>query len=103
MLEQLLKTQKSVSDCIAKHGTGKTNIVVTFITKPTVDVETVLCPFSSLGKSVLILKIFNKKMPQKLTVSPLFLKYYNILNEYLICDVIFPFSAIWKKHLIDIL
>lgn len=58
MPEQLLKTQKSVSDCIAKHGMGKTNIVVTFISNLTVTVETVLCPFSSLGKSVLIMKTY---------------------------------------------
>jgi len=56
MLEQLLKTQKSVSDCITKHGMGKTNIVVTFISNPIVIIETVLCPFSSLEKSILIMK-----------------------------------------------
>lgn len=58
ILEQLLKTQKSVSDCIAKQGMGKTNIVVTFISNLIVIVETVLCPFSSLGKSVLIMKTY---------------------------------------------
>lgn len=58
MLEQLLKTQKSVSDCIAKLGMGKTNIVVTFISNLIVIMETVLCTFSSLGKSVLIMKTY---------------------------------------------
>lgn len=56
MLEQLLKTLKSVSDCIAKHGMGKTNIVVTFISNLIVTVESVLSPLSSLGKLVLIMK-----------------------------------------------
>lgn len=73
MLEQLLKTQKSVSDCIAKHGMGKANIVVTFITKPTVNVETVLCPFSSLGKSVLILKTYlTRRCSRNWPFSPYF-------------------------------
>lgn len=49
MLEQLLKTLKSVSDCIAKHGMGKTNIVVTFISNLIVIVESVLSPLSSWG------------------------------------------------------
>lgn len=56
MLEQLLKTLKSVSDCIAKPGMGKTNIVVTFISNLIVIVESVLSPLSSQGKLVLIMK-----------------------------------------------
>lgn len=56
MPEQLLKTLKSVFDCIAKHGMGKTNIVVTFISNLIVIVESVLSPLSSLGKLMLIMK-----------------------------------------------
>lgn len=49
--------------------------------------------------------IFNSKMLQKLTFFSIFNIYFSILNKYFICDVIFPFpfSVIWKKHLIDIL
>jgi len=46
MLEQLFKTQKSVSACIAEHGMSKTNIVVTFISNPKAIVQTVPCPSS---------------------------------------------------------
>lgn len=44
MLEQPLKTQKSVSDCIAEHGMGQANIVVTFKSNVTAGVRGVLCP-----------------------------------------------------------
>lgn len=44
MLEQLLKTQKSVSDCIAEHGMGQANIVVTFKSNVIAGVRGVLCP-----------------------------------------------------------
>lgn len=107
MLEQLLKTLKSVSDCIAKHGMGKTNIVVTFISNLIVIVKSVLSPLSSQGKLVLIMKTpliirCSRNWPFCLSIFDI---YFNILSEHLISDVIVPFpvSAIWKKYLIEIL
>lgn len=96
MLEQLLKTQKSVSDCIAKLGMGKTNIVVTFISNLIVIMETVLYTFSSLGKSVLIMKTYliircSRNWPLVAGRGAIVFIFISSLNKYLISDVIFPF------------